>query len=220
MAEKIPMGIGQLGFKNLTFKRKFRFTFELFDICGSQSVPKHYVKVASRPNLAIEETEVNFLNAKTWIPGKASWESLTVTYIDVASQDTKPLYDWLASNYNFTDPVNLQMGPTRRDYSATAVLKLWDGCGQILETWTMKDVWPTGINFGDLDYSSSEECTIELTLRYSEVVYKNECPGFDISACCSPCGGNPDAPKNTLPKNIVAPVAGKLEQGTAFAKTL
>ena len=64
MAEKIPMGIGQLGFKNLTFKRKFRFTFELFDICGSQSVPKHYVKVASRPNLAIEETEVKKIDRR------------------------------------------------------------------------------------------------------------------------------------------------------------
>ena len=80
MAEKIPMGIGRLGFQNTVFKRKFRFTFELEDICGGKKVPKHYVKVASRPNLSIEETEINFLNAKTWIPGKASWETMTVTY--------------------------------------------------------------------------------------------------------------------------------------------
>ena len=189
MAEKINMGIGQLGFKNLVFKRKFRFTFELEDICGSQKVPKHYVKVASRPNLSVEETEINFLNAKTWIPGKASWETMTVTYIDVATQDAKPLFDWLASVYNFTNPVTLEQGSSRADYTATAILKMWDGCGQLLETWTMKDVWPSGINFGEVAYADSEECTIELTLRYSEVKYENICPGFQISPCCSPCGG-------------------------------
>jgi len=78
------MGIGPLGFRNLIFKRKFRFTFEVQGICGdsSRSVPPHFVKVAARPNLSIEETEINFLNAKTWIPGKAAWETINVTYID------------------------------------------------------------------------------------------------------------------------------------------
>lgn len=191
MAEKIPMGIGQLGFKNLVFKRKFRYTFVLEEICGNQRVPEHFVKVASRPNLSIEETEINFLNAKTWIPGKAAWETMTLSYIDVATSDMAPLFNWLASVYNFTDPVNLEQGSQRADYTATAILKLWDGCGQLLEIWTMKDVWPTAINFGDLDYSSSEETTIELTLRYSDVQYQSICPGFDINPCCTPCSDNP-----------------------------
>lgn len=191
-AEVIPMGIGNLGFKNLIFKRKFRYTFELFDICqGKQSVPRHYVKVAGRPSLSVEETEVNFLNAKTWIPGKASWETLTVTYIDVATIDAAPLFSWLASVYDFTDPINLRMGAHRNDYAATAVIKMWDGCGQLLESWTLSDVWPTAVNFGDLDYSSSEEATIELTLRYSSVKYVAECPGFQISPCCSGCNPPP-----------------------------
>jgi len=183
-----PMGIGMLGFKNLVFKRKFRFTFELFDICGGQSVPKHYVKVASRPNLDIEETEINFLNAKTWIPGKAAWQTMTVTYIDVATADVAPMFNWLASVYDFTDPVNLHMGSQRADYTATAVLKMLDGCGGLIETWTLKDVWPQAINFGDVDYASSDECTIELTLRYSEVKYEPQCPAFGIESCCTPCG--------------------------------
>lgn len=187
MAEKIPMGIGQLGFKNLTFKRKFRFTFELFDICGGQSVPKHFVKVAARPSLSVEETEINFLNAKTWIPGKAAWETMTVTYVDVATIEVAPLFNWLASVYNFTDPVNLTMGSTRADYTATAILKMWDGCGGLIEMWEMRDVWPTSINFGDLDYASSDEATIELTLRYSDVRYTPICPNFSIEPCCTPC---------------------------------
>lgn len=182
-----PMGMGQLGFRNLIFKRKFRWTFQVQDICGGQKVPEHYVKVAARPNLSIEETEINFLNGKKWIPGKGTWETITVTYYDVATNLNAPLFSWLASVYNFTDSVNLQMGSAVGDYSANAMIKLFDGCGQTLEQWTLGDCWPQAINFGELDYSSSEECTIELTIRYSQVDYKPICPTFTITSCCTPC---------------------------------
>lgn len=194
MAESLPMGIGALGFSNLVFKRKFRFTFELQGICagksgGGSSVSKSFVKIAARPHLSVDETEINFLNAKTWIPGKAYWNTMTVTYIDAATADLQGLYNWLASVYDFTDPVNLHQGSMRQDYSATGIVKLWDGCGSLLEIWTLKNVWPTDVDFGDVDYASSDECTIALTLRYSDVKYQSICPGFTPAGCCTSCGG-------------------------------
>ena len=60
---QIPMGIGNIGFKNTVFKRKYQWTFEVDGICGGQSVPRHYVKSVSRPNISIEEIEINHLNA-------------------------------------------------------------------------------------------------------------------------------------------------------------
>lgn len=198
----IPMGLGSLGGANLIFKRKFRWTFEVFNICGvaGRKIPQSFVKLASRPNLSIEETEINFLNAKTWIPGKASWETISVTYYDVASLENQELWNWLASVYNFTDPVGLSMGSQRKDYSAYANLVLYDGCGQLLEQWVLYDLWPQAVNWGDLDMASSEEATIELTLRYSNVAYRSVCPKFTPVACCSPCdsgtaiGTGPQAP--------------------------
>lgn len=183
------MGIGRLGNSNLIVKRKFRWTFEVLNICGhaGRSIPPSFVKLASRPNLTVEETEINYLNAKTWIPGKASWETITVTYIDVASNDNKELYNWLASVYNFANPVTLEMGSSRANYAATANLVLYDGCGQPLEQWTLNDLWPTSVNWGDLDMGSSEEATVELTLRYSSVDYRSLCPDFVPQACCTPC---------------------------------
>lgn len=190
MAETIPMGIGNLGFSNITFKRNFRFTFELQDICGGGKVPQHFVKTAGRPQIEIEETELNFLNGVTWIPGKGRWQTMTVAYYDVATADIAPLYNWLASVYDFTDPINLHMGSRRTDYTGTGILKMWDGCGQLIEIWTMRDVWPTNINWGELAYDSSEISTIELTMRYSQVKYTPVCPSFAIKSCCTPCSGN------------------------------
>ena len=189
MADNKPMGIGVIGQPDMVFKRKFRWTFEIRGFCDNEAnaVPEHFVQMAARPNVAIEETELNHLNAKMWIPGKASWETITVTYIDVAHEEMRSLYNWLATVYDYTDPINLRMG-TKRDWRATGILNLYDGCGEVLEIWNLQNMWPTAMNFGDLDYSSSEEATIELTLRYSQVSYRSLCPDFIPEGCCTPCG--------------------------------
>ena len=168
--------------KSLVFKRKYRWTFALK--WNGKSIPENYVKLASRPNLTIEETEINYLHGKMWIPGKATWESITVTFYDVANRagkDVVDLYSWLASIYNFQDTGAKSMqqttiqgnGDTQPGWAGTAVLNMYDGCGESMETWTLQGVWPSAVNFGDLDYSSSEEATIECTLRYYKAQYTN-----------------------------------------------
>jgi hypothetical protein len=191
------MGIGVLGDSNAIFKRKFRWTFALDVPCGTGSIPETIVKVANRPSLTIEETEINYLHGKMWIPGKASWETLTVTYYDVvnagASGDVSNLYSWLYNIYNFNDingDVKMSSkkgnGTIGSGYAGTGRLVMYDGCGTPMEQWTLQHVWPQSVNFGDLDYSSSEELNVELTLRYSTAIYNNFC-GAAPAAC--PCVG-------------------------------
>lgn len=190
MANTQDMGLGKLGDPSIIYKRKFRWTFKIEKVCNNTTVDDSFVKLAARPNLTIEETEINRLNAKGWIPGKASWETITITYYDVATIENAGLWKWLASVYDFTDPVKLKMGSMRRDYAARGVLKLYDGCGALIETWVLDDMWPQAINFGELDYSSSEEVNIELTLRYSQVTYRMNCPEMDITGCCTECNSS------------------------------
>ena len=182
------MGIGRLGERDIIFKRKFRWTFEVNDICalGGDSIRPNFVKLASRPNITFDETELNFLNGVDWIPGKGKWETITVTYIDIATRDIQPLYTWLSSVYQFNKPRELKMG-NRSDWGASAVLTLYDGCGTSLEEWVLRNLWPKAINWGDLDYASSEEVLIELTLRYSQVEYRSLCPTFLFDTCCTGC---------------------------------
>jgi hypothetical protein len=190
------MGLGPLGSDGLVFKRKYRWTFAITPYCGTQSIPVYFVKLASRPNLTIEETEINFLHGKMWIPGKGSWETITVTFYDVggpaAGVGMLPLFNWLATVYNFTDPTCLSQSsrigtPGSGGYSATGVLQLFDGCGTTMETWTLQNMWPQAINFGELDYSSSEEVTIELTLRYAQVTFVPGCGIKQLNPCCQGC---------------------------------
>jgi T4-like virus tail tube protein gp19 len=179
------MGIGQLGV--VTLKRKFRYLFGL-TTCGTPGiVPPDFVKTAGRPSFTVEETQLDFLNERIWIPGKGIWETITVTYYDAASSTTSALYSWLATVYNFTNLCRFQASDPKT-YGATGTIMMLDGCGNLIETWQMLNMWPTSVKFGDLDYTSSDVTEIELTLRYSGVTYTNVCPGVPVTACpCGPC---------------------------------
>ena len=187
---KIPMGLGSLGAPTAMFKMKFRWTFTISFCNGTISIPSDFVKVGARPNLDIEEQQIDFLNGRMWIPGKASWQNITVTYYDVAAASNTTinnLYSWLASVYNILDPVNLQMGTPLNRYEGNGLLFLYDGCGNAVEGWELGHCWPQAINFGDLDMTSADHVTIELTLRYSQVQYQNYCGGTVTVCGCYPC---------------------------------
>ncbi len=193
---RLPMGLGSIANGNVIFKRKFRWTFEIQYCCngggGPKTVAREFVKVGARPQVDIEEVEINYLNGKFWIPGKATWSEMTVTYYDVAGAtnggvNTSSILAWIATIYDFTDPTCLQMNSVPNQYEGTARLILWDGCGNPLEGWLLQKMWPKAVNWGDLDMSSSEECTVELTLRYSNVSYQNYCGPTATKCPCGPC---------------------------------
>jgi hypothetical protein len=193
----LPMGLGALGNGKVIFKRKFRWTFEIEYCCngagGPRVVAREFVKIGARPQIDFEEVEINYLNGKMWIPGKGTWQTMTVTYYDVAGAtnagvNTSSILSWIATIYDFTDPRCLPMNSVPEQYEGIARLVLWDGCGNPLEGWILRHVWPQSVNWGDLDMSSSEECTVELTLRYSEVSYQSYCPPQPLDKCpCGPC---------------------------------
>jgi len=188
------MGIGALMDSSVVYKRKFRWTMYLEPNCpslASRPIDVWFVKVASRPNLSIDETELNFLNEKAWIPGKTSYETMTLTYIDVAPSrpESANLYAYLGAVYQFNNQDRKQ-GSSVSDYTAKGTLTLYDGCGSPIEEWVFKDMWPQTINFGDLDMASSDTVDIELTMRYSQFTYTPKCGNVPFASCCTGCGTN------------------------------
>lgn len=61
----------------------------------------------------------------------------------------------------------------------TAALKLYDGCGFQLEQWNLSGISLIKANFGDLDYSNSDECEINIDMAYKECIYENMMPSFN-----------------------------------------
>ena len=137
----IPMGMGLLGGPDIVFKRKYRWTFNLNVPCGPP-IGEQVVKLAARPNLTIEETEINFLHGKMWIPGKGTWETITVTYYDIGNDPSlSGLYAWLATIYDFTNVVNLYQSSQRGDGGA---IRGYSGEADLASMTVAVTSWKTG----------------------------------------------------------------------------
>lgn len=161
------MGIGPIGSPNIIIKRPFRFTIQ-FELNGV-TIPQHYIKSAARPQLEIDETEINFLNGWMPIPGRGKWQPMNIVYYDVATLDQQPLYDWIAQVYDYSSQdggITTLNQSEKSGWAAKGIINMYDGCGNTLETWTLWDCWPQSINFGPLDFESSELSTIDLTIKY------------------------------------------------------
>jgi len=148
---------------DLCLSRKFRWLFKIPQISaqGTNSLPP--VKSA-RPSLTFKETQVEHLNETIYYPSKPEWKPITLSLYDVKKSE-HPIYNWLKRMY---DPKEGKIKtPTDSEFMLTATLEMYDGCGQVMETWIYQECWPNAIEFGDLDMGSSEIVTCDLTLRYA-----------------------------------------------------
>ena len=148
---------------NTCFKRKHRWLFKIEDVSANGINSLAPLK-AARPTISFKEIEVQHLTETVYFPGKPEWKPITLTLYDRKSY-LNPIFNWLSKIY---DPSNgSKYNPSCDGFKVQqASLEMYDGCGNVLETWVFESVWPQSIDFGDLDMSSSEVMTCDLTLRY------------------------------------------------------
>ncbi len=152
------MTIGLLGNTNVVFKRKFKWIADMWcydDPHNLIILNTKKVIVRKRPTLNIDDN------------GKATWEPFQFDIECAGSTDNKELYEYLAKCYDYTN------GMPNENLPATLRISMLDEAGEPQEEWLMNGVWPTAINFGELDFSSSEEVTLQLTVRFEKCRYRN-----------------------------------------------
>lgn len=166
-----PMGLDfGLEKRNLCMIRKFRWLFIIPDI-SAQGVNALPPQKSARPKLSFKEAEVQHLNEIVYYPMKPEWKTVELSLYDVKKKK-HPVFDWLQKQYNPCEGKWLPPGNFKKPY---AHLIMFGGCGEILEQWTFENVWPQDIEFGDLDMSSSEYLTCDLTLRFDRAYIDEQC---------------------------------------------
>ena len=149
--------VGQLLANNYEPKRKFRWLLQI------EGVDAFVLKTAARPQQTYEETVIDFINAKRYISGKASWNPISVTMHDpIAPSAAQKVMEWLRLNY---EPLTGRMGYASF-YKKDITLKLLDPQGAVCELWDLTGAWVTDSNFGDLDYATSDNVEIAATIRF------------------------------------------------------
>lgn len=158
--------------QSTTCKRKFRWLTKIPGISASgiNSLPPIR---SSRPGVSLKEMEAKHLNENYYYPViKPEWKPINIILYDLITRSgLHPVYEWLRKLY---DPETgsakpsvyaLGVGPTF--IIPQVLIELYDGCGKMIEQWVLEDVWPSNIDFQDLDMNSVDICFCEMSLRYA-----------------------------------------------------
>lgn len=162
------MGFGILAQGDTLFKRKNRWMFKIDGIVDDGTTALPPLKGA-RPSLTFKEMEAQHLNETIYFPSKPEWKPVTLTLFDINDRGSKVI-DWIKMVY---DARTGNWSPScTSSFKKTCTLELYDGCGNVCESWTFENAWPQVIEWGELDMAESGIVTIDVTLRYDRA-YRN-----------------------------------------------
>lgn len=182
------MGLGILGNRDICFRQKHRWMFRISNDAGSGSVaigdqqefsttPVLPPSKGARPVLELKEMEVRHYHETIYYPGRPDWKPLNITVYHIGGFSNDPIWDWLNLAYNPYNLVKNSEGdtwnppisgiPNQQLIKKHAYLDLYDGCGNVLETWAYDSVWPQNVDWGTLEMDSSDLVYIDVTLRYA-----------------------------------------------------
>ena len=154
-------------------KYRFRVSFENFGVSTPRSELTKQVIDFTRPSVTFEPIPIDIYNSKVYIQGKHEWETATVNLRDDASgQVAKLVGEQTQKQFDMMEQSSAASGIDYKFVTRCEVLDGGNGASapNVLETWELYGCFITNVNYGDLNYSSSEAATIALTIRFDNAV--------------------------------------------------
>ena len=155
-------------------KRQYRFVMNLsgLGVAGC----KWFVKSVDKPNLSLSEASHEYLNHTFYYPGRASWNSVSVTLVDPASPDAAATMMAAMKAAGYQPPSSDSAVATISKSKAITALgavtiQQIDGDGAAVEEWKLHNSWIKSVTLSGLDYSSDSlsEVTIEIRYDFAEM---------------------------------------------------
>lgn len=125
------------------------------------------VQTAARPTVNVNEVEIPFMNVSSYVAGRATWDTLAITFIDpIGPSATQKVIQWIRKCIEFSTG---RMGYAV-NYKKNLVLKMLDPAGETVEKWLLQGAFITTSNFGDLDYGTDDLANIDATIRFDRAI--------------------------------------------------
>lgn len=146
------------------FEPKVAFRF-LLSIDG---IPAYLMKASSMPSLDNGEIVIDYINTDFKVKGKSRWQDITITLYDpVDPSAAAAVHDWIKIHHNSESGED---GFAFDEYKKDITIEALDPHGAPVETWDIKGAFIGASNWGDMDWSTDEAKTIELTIKYDYAV--------------------------------------------------
>jgi len=154
-------------------KYRFRVMFENFGVATPRTELTKQVIDFTRPSVSFEEITIDIYNSKLYLAGKHTWEMVTVNLRDDASGNvTKLVGQQLQKQLDFMEQASAASGIDYKFVTKVEMLDGGNGVAQpvVLETWELYGCYLQNVNYGDLNYGSSEVVTISMSIRFDNAV--------------------------------------------------
>ena len=154
-------------------KFRFRVSFEGFGVGTSVVELTKQVKTFKRPSPTFDPIVIDTYNSKVNLLGKPKWEATTcVVRDDAAGNIAKMIGAQIQKQFDFMEQSSAASGI---DYKFTTRLEMLDGGNgahepHILETWEMYGCLLTGVEYGDVDYSSNDTVDISMNILFDNAI--------------------------------------------------
>jgi hypothetical protein len=146
-------------------------------LVGSQQDLTLAAKQVSPVGVTSDDIVVERVNDRLYYPGKASMDELTVTFDNLYLKNTSPtLWEWYKTIY---DPLSGDMtklsapgGPGNRTFKANKLTIIQLDNTRTPHAYTeLYGVYPKAVRFSEMNYSTNEFSTLEVTFRYDFMDY-------------------------------------------------
>jgi hypothetical protein len=155
-------------------KNKFRITFlDLGRLVGGTNSRNITMQVTNitMPNLNFEEITMHRYNSTAYLPGKHTWEAISVT---VEDDITGLAHTAIAAQLETQQRIIgtdldgrwLNTAATGSDFKFGVKIDQLDGDEGLVHQWILEGAYIASSDFGDRDYSASEAATITMSLRF------------------------------------------------------
>lgn len=151
----------------LEFDRMFYTNFEpkmknrwIMEVDG---IPSFLIKTAARPSINFETVTLDHINIKRKLQGKGEWQDITITLYDaIVPSGAQAVMEWVRLGHESITGRRGYADFYKKDIQIYSLGPV----GDKVEQWTLKGAFIQTANFGDLDWTSNEPYSIELTLSY------------------------------------------------------
>ena len=135
---------------------------------SSLGINEWYVSSAARPSAKINSVAIPFINTSTYVAGRFEWNEMRVTFRDpIGPSASQALMEWFRLH---AESVTGRMGYAA-GYKKDIELEMLDPTGVVIEKWILQGTMLTNVDFGSLDYSTSDIAEITGTLRFDRAIH-------------------------------------------------
>ena len=152
---------------------RFRVVLENFGVSTPRSELTKQVMDVTRPNLTFDDITLDVYNSKVYLPGKHTWEAITINLRDdVNNSVSKLVGEQVQKQFDFFEQASAASGI---DYKFTTRIEMLDGgngatAPGILETWELYGSYVQSVNYNSLAYATSDPATITLSVKYDNAI--------------------------------------------------